>query len=105
MKQIRFAKLLLVALMLTIAAVGCRCLPIRHGREVREGWVRVAAAMNDGQLAVLIEMLEARHSGVEAKMLIDLPHPRGANADLRTQLVIGIIAVRDDGIQAVIAAR
>ena len=54
-----------------LAAVGRGGVPVRHRREVRERGILVAAAVDDGQLAVFIEALEAGHAAAETEMIVD----------------------------------
>ncbi len=70
-------------------------------RTIRVG---IADALDNGQLSLLQELIESTQAGVEADLIIDtdelilLVTQRGAG------LVVEIIGVRDDGIEAVIAA-
>ena len=59
-----------------LAAVRHAGVPEAHRREMRQARVVVAAAMDDGQLAVLVETLEADHRRMEAKAVGDLDAPR-----------------------------
>ena len=65
----------------------------------------VAAAMDDGERPVLVEPLEADHRRMEPEAVGDLDDLALGNPELRPRLVVGGIAERHDGVQAVIAAR
>ena len=79
--------------------------PIRHRCEMREGRLRVAATVHDGHLAVLVQPLESRHSRVEAVAFIDLAQFLGPDPDFRPMPVIGVVRVRHERVQSVVAAR
>src|SRR5579871_2131130 len=88
-----------------LAAVGGGGVPVGHGREVREGRILVTAAVHDGELAIFVEAFEARHAAAEAEVVVDGAQLLTRHAEIRAVLVIGVVAVRDQSIEAVIAAR
>ena len=65
----------------------------------------VAAAVDDGEQAVFVEMLEADHRGMKAEAVGRFDHLVLGDAELRPRAVVRRIAVRHDGVQAVVAAR
>jgi hypothetical protein len=50
-------------------------------------------------------MLEAGHGRMKAKVRVDLPYLLGRNPNGRTLLVIGIVAIRNNGIHPVVPTR
>ena len=88
-----------------LAAVGRGGVPIRHRREVRERWILVSAAVHDGQLAVFVQTFETGHAAAESEMIVDGPHFFARNADVRAVMIIGVVAIRDQRIQPIVAAR
>ena len=87
-----------------VAAVGCRRVPERHRREVRERRLVVADALHDRHLALVVQVLHAAHRLVPAEVRVDLQQVLFFDADRRAMLVVHRIAVRHDGVQAVVAA-
>ncbi len=65
----------------------------------------VPATMHDGQNAVLVQPLEADHRWVEAEPFGDLDRVALADGQVRPGAIVARVAVRDDGVQAVVAAR
>ena len=88
-----------------LAAVGRRRVQVRHRGEMRERGLLVTAAVNHGQLAVFVELLETRHAGVPAVVVVDLEQPLCPYAQRRAVAVIGIVAIGHQRVQAVVAAR
>src|SRR5579871_1028059 len=70
---------------------------------MRKGRIVVAAAVDDGEFAVLIKALEADHAAVETEVVVDGADALLGEADFGAVLVIGIVAVGDQGVEAVVA--
>ena len=87
-----------------VAAVGGRGMPERARREMGERRLVVADAVDDRHLAVVVEALHPLHRLVQAELRVDLQELRLLQADRRPVLVVGGVAVRHDGVQAVVAA-
>ena len=87
-----------------LAAVGSGGVPVRHRSEMRERRVLVAAAVHDGQLAVLIEALESGHAAAEAEMVVDRADLLLGDAEMRAVLVIRVVAVGNQRVESVVAA-
>ena len=64
----------------------------------------VAAAVDDRQLAILVESLEADHRRMEAEAVGGFDHVAFGNPDLRPGPVVRRVADGHDGVQAVVAA-
>src|SRR5262245_46221702 len=64
-----------------LAAVRDAGVPEAHRREMREARMLVAAAVDDGHLAVFVEALEADHRRMEAEAAFDADDVMLANAD------------------------
>src|ERR1700684_793760 len=71
---------------------------------MREGRVVVTTAVNDGELAILIEALEVDHAAVETQVIVDGAESFLGEADFGAVFVIGVVAIGDQGVEAVIAA-
>ena len=56
-----------------LAAVGRRCMPVRHRGEVRERRVVIPASVHHGQLAILVEAFEPNHPAIETEVVVDRP--------------------------------
>ena len=65
----------------------------------------VAAAVDDRQQAVLVEPLEPDHRRMEAEAVGGLDDLALGDSQLRPSAVVRRVAVRHDGVQAVVAAR
>ena len=72
-----------------VAAVGRRGVPERDRREVRERRLVVADALDDGHLAVVVELLHPAHRLVPAEVRVDLEEVLLLDADRRPMLVVG----------------
>ena len=70
---------------------------------MRERRIVVTAAMYDGHLAVLVEAFEARRAAVEPKVVIEPEKFVGAKSDIGTVAVIRVVAIRYDGVQAIVS--
>ena len=88
-----------------LAAVGRRSVPVGHGREVGVGRVFVAAAVHDGQLAFLVQALEAGHAGVQPEVIVKNAQAVLRQPDAGPRAVIGVVGIGHHGVEAVIAAR
>jgi hypothetical protein len=64
----------------------------------------VADAVHDGEMAVLVEALEARHGRLKAEMLIEPAQPFLLDADAGSGGVVSVIAIGHDRVEAVVAA-
>jgi hypothetical protein len=71
---------------------------------VRERRLVIADAVDDREMAVLVEPLHAGHVRLEAEMIVELAQLVGPDADLRTRPVIGVVAIGHHGVEPVIAA-
>jgi hypothetical protein len=72
---------------------------------VRAVRVRVADALDDGDLVLLEELLADLLEGrVQAQFVVDLDDLGRLNAEGRAELVVQVVAVRDDGVEPVVAA-
>src|SRR5262245_25119357 len=87
-----------------VAAVRRRCVPERNRREVRERRPVVTDTVHDGDLAVVVKALHATHGLVPAELRVDFEYVRFLDADRRPVPVVERVRVRDDGVQAVVAA-
>ena len=65
----------------------------------------VAAAMDDRQQAVLVEPLEADHRRMEAEAVGGLDDLALGDSEFRPRAIVRGVAVRHDGVQAIVAAR
>ena len=61
--------------------------------------------MHHGERSFFVEPFETRHSGTETEMLVDLSETACTDSDLRTKAVIGVIGIRDQCVEAVVASR
>ena len=66
--------------------------------------VRVADALEDGEVAGVVESAQAGESGIEGDVIGDFEGLVAADADARADEVVGVVGVGDDGIQTVVAA-
>ncbi len=87
------------------AAVGRGGVPVGHRGEVRERRILVAAAVHDGELAALVEALETRHAGAEAEVVVDDAQLLARDAEIWPVLVVGVVGVGHQRVQAVVTAR
>ena len=72
---------------------------------MRERRLLVAAAVDDGEFAVFVEPLKFGHAAIPAKMLVDLEQLLRAYPQSRAVPVISVIAIRQQRVQPVVAAR
>jgi hypothetical protein len=73
--------------------------------KLREALVLVSAPMDNGHEPVLVEPLESHHRGMKAESIRNLDNLLLRNADTWSGAVIRGIVVRNDGVQAIVAAR
>src|SRR5262245_43861394 len=71
---------------------------------MREARMVVSTAMHDRHLAVLVQALETDHRRVKSESVADLDDLALWNTQMGTRAVIRGVAVRHDGVQAVVAA-
>jgi len=71
---------------------------------VAEVRLRIADAPDDRQPLGLPELLEADQGGVEAQLIVEPPYVFLVVGQIRPSVVIGRIAIRDDRVEAVVAA-
>src|SRR5262245_25824430 len=64
----------------------------------------VPTPMNDGEHALFIQVLEANHRWMEAESRSGFDHRSLRYSKLRSRTIVGGIAVRHDGVQAIVAA-
>ncbi len=83
---------------------GAAGVPERHRREVRERRLVVADALHDRDLALVVEVLHPAHRLVPAELRVDFQDVGFLDADRRPMPVVERVAVRDDGVEAVVAA-
>src|SRR5262245_10183827 len=88
-----------------LAAVGYARVPEPHRGKVREARMVVAAAMNDRDRPVLAQPVEPDHRLMEPESISPLDRVALPNADRRPGAVIGGVAVGNDGIESIVAAR
>ena len=85
-------------------SLGLGRLPDVHGLEVRTLRVRVADALHDRQLSFLPHRPEAPHAGVEADVVVQADDHVLGLAQRGPGLVVQVVGVGNDGVEAVIAA-
>ena len=83
--------------------VGLRGLPDRHAPEVRAIRVRVADALHDRQPAILDHVGRAAHRRMEPDVVCQLAKPISRQTQLLAMPGVILVAVRDDGVDAVVA--
>ena len=87
-----------------LAPRGVGRLPHTDRVEVRERWLRVADALDDRDLALVVERLHALEVLVEAEVVRDRQRLVRGFTELRPQVAVGLVMQRDDRLQAVVAA-
>jgi hypothetical protein len=88
---------------LGLVFLGVGGLPDFHGAEVRAVGLGVAAAVDDGELAGVKEVLEAGHAGVEGEVVVELVE-LVFDGDGGAGFFVGVVGEGDDGVEAVVAA-
>ena len=84
--------------------LGIGRLPDVHGLEVRALGVRVADALHDRQLSLFPHRPEALHAGVQADVVVQADHHVLGLAQRGPGLVVQVVGVGNDGVEAVVAA-
>ena len=79
-------------------------LPDVRRPKVRAGRIGVADVRHERQPPVLKQLLQLDHLRMQAEVIVELEHLLGRDADPRTQLVIVIVGVRNQRVEAVVAA-
>ena len=72
--------------------------------EVRAIGIRIADGMHDRQIARVPKLLESLGGRMQSPLVVELQSGVARDADLRPRAMIIVIADRDDGVQAIIAA-
>ena len=78
--------------------------PDVHAAEVGAVGRRIADAVDDGDLAGIIEIFDFRDGWIEAEMVVDGQHPVGGDADGGTAIVVTAVSIGNDGVEVVVAA-
>ena len=68
------------------------------------GGVGIADAVDDGQVALVVEFLQHPHTGMKGQFVVDPEHFPVGNAHGRPVVPIQGVGVGDDGVQVVVAA-
>src|SRR5436190_3405210 len=71
---------------------------------MRERGLVVADPLHDREFALVVQLLHPAHRLVPAEVRVDLQHVLLVDADGRTMLVVGGVAIRHDRVEAVVAA-
>src|SRR5438445_12588236 len=79
-----------------------RRLPDSHGAEMGSVRVRVAHALDDGELPLLVKFGQAGQDWVQTDAIVDLVNRIRRHMDPRTVLAVVVIAVRDDRVEPVV---
>jgi len=85
-------------------AIGRSGLPDIHALEVGAVGLRVADVLDDGDLALLEQLANGSQGGVKAHVIVKLDYIRFGDADGRAHLVIELVGVGHDRVQAVVSA-
>ena len=80
-------------------------MPDVHAAEMRAVWIRIADALDDGHLALVIQGLEFREVRIQADGVRQLEHLVRGEAEGRPDGCVARISKRDERVDAVIAAR
>ncbi len=72
---------------------------------MREGGIVIATAVDNRHMAVFVEAFKACHPGIKAKMFVDLAQSVRRNAQSGSAPVIGIVTIRHQCVQPIIASR
>ena len=78
--------------------------PDVHGAEVRAVGVRVADAMDDGDLPLVPEPLDGLHARTESGPVVDGQDIFGLDVDRTPEVVVEPVAVGHDGVEIVVSA-
>ena len=79
-------------------------LPDFRGAEMRAVRVRITDTLHHGQIAGVVKILETGHRAVEANLAVQLQNLVRRQPDARARVVIKIVRVGHDGVEAVVAA-
>lgn len=79
-------------------------LPDIHAAEMAVVRLRVTHAADDGQLLALPQLVEPGHRRVQSERVVQSQHLRRRVRKLWTSVVVGGIAIRNKGVQAIVAA-
>src|SRR5580704_18708069 len=71
---------------------------------MRERRIVITAAVHNGEIAVLVKLLEPGHTAAEAEVVVNFENLLRGDAELGTKLVIGVVAVGNQSVETVIAA-
>ena len=85
-------------------AAGRGRVPDVHGAEMRAVRVRVADALDDRQRAAVVELLQARHAGVERQTIVKAQRGLGVHRQIAAGVVVGAVAVRNHRVEPIVAA-
>src|SRR5262249_24102186 len=77
--------------------------PNIHGAEVRATRVGITNSLNNRYLPLVIELLDRTHGGMKPNSVIDRQYLIFGDADFWPVITVQGVAVRDHGIQAVVA--
>ena len=72
---------------------------------MRAVWVGVPDALENGNLALVVQVLQGAHGGVKADIVVEAEHLLVGHADGGAVVGIERIAVGDQGVYGVVAAR
>ncbi len=87
-----------------VGVLGAGVLPDGHRLEVRKVGVRVADAVDDGELLAVPERLEGAELRVEAEVAVERDDLRRVDLQRRAERGVGGIAVGHERVEAVVAA-
>jgi hypothetical protein len=76
--------------------------PDIHGTEVGAAGFRIANPLNNGHLALVIELFDWSHGRVEPNLIIDGQHLVLRDSDMWPVVIVQGVAVRNNRIQAVV---
>src|SRR5262245_34132689 len=66
--------------------------------------VRIANTVHNGDFPLIPQAFDGPHAGVEAKGIIDGQDFLGGNVDGRAEIVVEVVGVWDNGVEAVVAS-
>ena len=81
-----------------------RGLPDLRRAKMRAVGIRIADALNDGELARVVKFLETGQARMQSDIVVQFQNVPGGNVDAGAGLVIKIVRVWNHGVEAVIAA-
>ncbi len=71
---------------------------------MRKRWIVVTTAVHNRHLAIFIQAFKTGHTTAEAKMIVDAAQLLGPNAQFGPVAIIGIVTVRHEGVETIIAS-